>query len=131
MGNMKLKYIWLMIPMVFSAGFANAAGCDAPQAGFDEVHCFAKSYIDLDKKLTSQYQKLMRSIDPSLQSVLKISQRNWLIKRDGQCYSYGQDGGSVNMTCAIRETKNRIEFLNQNIAICRKSECAVGKLSIF
>ena len=50
---------------------AYAAACDVPKTGFDNVYCFAKVYMDLDRQLNDNYTMLMKIVDPAKKQVLR------------------------------------------------------------
>ncbi len=107
---------------------AHAASCDAPQTGFDNVYCFAKVYMDLDRQLNDNYISLMKLIGEGQKPVLRGGQRNWIAMRNEHCYR--ADGGSnmVNIDCALATTRARIQFLSDRLAECRATGCNVTKL---
>jgi len=105
-----------------------AAGCDGPKTGFDNVYCFAKVYMELDHQLTANYQNLMRSISPREQSILRDGQRAWIKQRDDECYREDGDGRKVNINCALRSTRDRVQFLSDRAAECHAHGCIDSRL---
>lgn len=108
---------------------ALAAGCDGPRTGFDNVYCFAKVYIELDKQLNANYSALMKKLAPASQATLRSGQLRWIRARDGQCYSAADGKKSVNMDCAISTTRERVQFLSDRAAECTAHGCIGRRLA--
>ncbi|HMF70983.1 MAG TPA: lysozyme inhibitor LprI family protein, partial [Flavitalea sp.] len=74
----------------------------------------------LEKKHSVIYKKLYASLNPQEQSVLKISQQQWIKNREKKCYLTQQEyaGGSMaglaHCQCTIEEVQKRIEVLSKN-----------------
>ena len=113
---------------MLSAGTAQAANCDHPVSGFDNVYCFAKVYMDLDRQLNDNYVVLMRSIKPAQAQVLREGQRRWIEARNARCYRSEGRGNIVNIDCALSTTRRRIQFLSDRLAECRATGCSVSRL---
>jgi uncharacterized protein YecT (DUF1311 family) len=107
---------------------AYAASCDAPRNGFDNVYCFAKVYMDLDKQLNDNYIALMKLLNPAQKQVLRDGQRGWIAARDKQCYRSEGNSNAVNIDCALSTTRSRIQFLSDRLAECRGTGCNLTKL---
>jgi uncharacterized protein YecT (DUF1311 family) len=116
------------IVAIFISTPALAAGCDGPKTGFDNVYCFAKIYMELDRQLTENYVSLMRSIPPRQQSILREGQRAWISQRDGECYNDHAGAQEVNIDCALRSTRDRVQFLSDRAAECRARGCSESRL---
>ncbi|MEC3950031.1 lysozyme inhibitor LprI family protein [Sphingobium sp. HWE2-09] len=107
---------------------AYAANCDAPRNGFDNVYCFAKVYMDLDRQLNDNYVALMKLLNPAQKQVLRDGQRGWIAQRDQQCYRSEGNSNAVNIDCALSTTRGRIQFLSDRLAECRGTGCNLTKL---
>ena len=107
---------------------AHAAGCETPQTGFDNVYCFAKVYMDLDRQLNDNYTALMRQVTPMQKDVLRNGQRGWIAMRNERCYRSDNTGKMVNIDCALTVTRRRIAFLSERLAECRATGCRMGTL---
>ncbi|MBH1999179.1 MAG: DUF1311 domain-containing protein [Sphingomonadaceae bacterium] len=123
-----MKKLAIAAAMLLSAPAAHAAGCDAPRPGFDNVYCFAKVYMDLDRQLNDNYVALMRMVKPAEKQVLRDGQRGWIAMRDKQCYRAENSSNVVNIDCALTTTRSRIQFLSDRLAECRGTSCNVSKL---
>jgi uncharacterized protein YecT (DUF1311 family) len=108
---------------------AVAAGCDAPQTGFDNVYCFAKVYMDLDRQLNDSYVALMHAAKPAEKDLLRTGQRDWIALRNNQCYHPTGAGNAVNIDCALATTRSRIQFLSDRLAECRATGCNDARLA--
>ncbi|HEX4166819.1 MAG TPA: lysozyme inhibitor LprI family protein [Bryobacteraceae bacterium] len=49
-----------------------------------QVDCAAKAAASWDRELNQVYQKLLKTLDPSSQTLLRNSQRQWLAFRDAE-----------------------------------------------
>ncbi|MET0249295.1 MAG: lysozyme inhibitor LprI family protein [Sphingobium sp.] len=108
---------------------AGAAACDAPRTGFDNVYCFAKVYMDLDRQLNDNYAALMKLLSPAQKQTLRSGQIGWIRERDKQCYRSNEGSNAVNIDCALSTTRSRIQFLSDRLAECRGTGCNMSKLS--
>ena len=116
--------------LLASSGAAWAGSCDAPKTGFDNVYCFAKVYMDLDRQLNDNYAALMRQIGPAQKAALREGQRGWIGVRDAKCYAADGKANRLNIDCALTTTRRRIQFLSDRLAECRATGCNPGKLGL-
>ncbi|MFZ2998196.1 lysozyme inhibitor LprI family protein [Sphingobium sp.] len=123
-----MKRLAAFAAMALSVPAAHAASCDAPRPGFDNVYCFAKVYMDLDRQLNDNYVALMRLLKPADKVVLRDGQRGWIAMRDKQCYRSEGNSNAVNIDCALATTRSRIQFLSDRLAECRGTSCNVSRL---
>jgi uncharacterized protein YecT (DUF1311 family) len=107
---------------------AHAAGCDSPQTGFDNVYCFAKVYMDLDRQLNDNYGALMKLLGADQKGILRNGQRGWIGMRNDRCYRSEGGSNTVNIDCALATTRARIQFLSDRLAECRATGCNATKL---
>ena len=112
------------------AGAHAAESCDVPKTGFDNVYCFAKVFMDLDRQLNDNYRALMTRLDPTQKQNLRDGQRQWMSKRDAACYRDEDNSNYVDITCALSTTRKRIQFLSDRLAECRATGCSVRKLGL-
>ena len=49
-----------------------------------QLNCAQKATTSWDRELNTAYQKLMKSLDPTSQALLRNSQRQWLAFRDAE-----------------------------------------------
>ena len=117
---------------IVAAGFlstpAMAAGCDAPSTGFDNVYCFAKIYMDLDRQLNDNYVALMHTLPADKKLVLREGQRGWIDMRNQKCLRVEGHSNAVNIDCALATTRRRIQFLSDRLAECRGTRCNMSNL---
>ena len=118
--------------LLISAGFistpALAAGCDTPNTGFDNVYCFAKVYMDLDRQLNDSYVLLMHTLPADKKQALREGQRGWIDMRNHKCLRSEGNNNSVNINCALATTRRRIQFLSDRLAECRGTHCNMSIL---
>jgi uncharacterized protein YecT (DUF1311 family) len=125
-----MKMLGIALAIAISTPVAAfAAGCDVPRNGFDNVYCFAKVYMDLDRQLNDNYAALMKLLNPTQKPVLRDGQRGWIASRDRQCYRSEAGSNAVNIDCALSTTRGRIQFLSDRLAECRATSCNMSKLS--
>jgi uncharacterized protein YecT (DUF1311 family) len=112
-----------VLALSFSTAAHAANGCWQPKTGFDNVYCFAKVFMDLDRQLNESYQSLMRRLDPTQKDILRDGQREWIVRRDQECHRTEGSSDIVNITCALSSTRKRILFLSDRLAECRAHGC--------
>jgi uncharacterized protein YecT (DUF1311 family) len=121
---------------VLVAGLALHLGSAAARADcgakneFEDVYCYAKSYIASDDDLNAAYKALTGKLDAAAKPVLKKSQLAWIKKRNAECGSTDSDGYSVDLSCAVDFTQNRTQFLRDRTAECEGGTCDLGKLAM-
>lgn len=59
--------------------------------------CIKAEHAQWDKKLNSNYQALLKSLEPAAQTKLKAAQRLWIQYRDANCDTYyaQYEGGTM------------------------------------
>jgi uncharacterized protein YecT (DUF1311 family) len=130
MGRFHLPVAALVAGLVLHLGGGPArADCADPMTDFDDVYCYAKSYIAADDALNAAYQALTPKLDAGAKAVLKQSQLGWMKKRNDECGQTGSDGYAVSLSCAIDFTESRTRFLNDRAAECDAGQCDSGKLA--
>lgn len=122
-----MKYISPIIVALLTASAANADNCDRTDlTGFDSVYCFSKVYIGEDTRLNEAYNELRTHLSADEKSTLLQAQRGWIAKRNDMCMV---DPHTVNVNCALNQTRNRAEFLEARITECKTVGCATSQLS--
>lgn len=120
---------------VFVAGMALHLGSAVARADcgakneFEDVYCYAKSYIASDDELNASYKTLTGKLDTDAKSVLKKSQLAWIKKRNAECGTTDSDGYSVDLSCAVDFTENRTRFLRDRTAECESAKCDLAKMA--
>lgn len=105
---------------------AQADNCDQGNlTGFDSVYCFSKVFLGEDTRLNDNYGTLRGLLDGSQRTILRDAQRGWIAQRDRLCMS---GPTTVNVNCALRETRGRADFLQARITECRTVGCATSRL---
>lgn len=122
-----LRYI--IAAIVGFGGAAHADNCDQGNlTGFDSVYCFSKVYLGEDTRLNDNYGALRTQLNASQRQTLLDAQRGWIAYRDRACMT---GPTTVNVDCALRETRARADFLQARITECRSVGCATSRLSEF
>ncbi|WP_368184447.1 lysozyme inhibitor LprI family protein [Aestuariibius sp. HNIBRBA575] len=104
-----------------------ADNCDQPNlTGFDSVYCFSKVYLGEDARLNANYQTLRGHLSSSQTNTLRTSQRNWISMRDRTCMT---GPTTVNVNCALSQTRARADWLQARITECRSVGCATSRLN--
>lgn len=122
---MKIRTMVVLCAMAFPAT-ASADNCDQGNlTGFDSVYCFSKVFLGEDARLNDNYGTLRSLLNSGQRSILRDAQRGWIAYRDRACMS---GPTTVNVDCALRETRNRADFLQARITECRTVGCATSRL---
>jgi len=114
---------------IFAFIFGLTVLCNVANAGdiydetFDSIYEAQKVYYDLDRELGRVYHELRRYLDYRGREVLKASEKAWISRRDHRCAF--PETHSVNIECAIRETRNRLFFLRERLQECRSYGCRI------
>ena len=82
--------------------------------------------ILLDKKLNKTYNKLRKKLSKKGKQALSKSEAQWVTNRDHNC-AYPETH-SVNIGCAVSETKERLHFLDDRVRECEELGCKIDKL---
>ncbi|WP_151869177.1 lysozyme inhibitor LprI family protein [Acinetobacter soli] len=81
----------------------------------DILNCFLIEFKKVDKDLNFIYQKKMEKLSEKDRIKLKISQRNWIKKKENLCVAneeeYGRGSHFEALACQTKMTKERILFL--------------------
>ena len=117
----------MAIGLHFSGGTAHA-DCAATLTEFDDVYCYAKTYITSDDALNAAYKALTPKLDTEAKAALKKSQLAWMKRRNEECGETSSDGYAVHLSCAIDFTQTRTQFLRDRTAECDTGKCDLGKL---
>lgn len=117
--------------MIIGAGLAMpvaawADNCDQGDlTGFDSVYCFSKVYLGEDARLNDNYGTLRGLLTSGQRGTLRDAQRGWIAYRDRECMTAPT---TVNVDCALDETRARADFLQARITECRTVGCAASRL---
>ncbi len=110
-------------------GVPARADCANTLTDFDDVYCYAKSYIAADDELNAAYKALTPKLSADEKAILKRSQIGWMKKRNDECGESGSDGYAVSLSCAIDFTETRTKFLRDRTAECDAGKCDADKLA--
>jgi len=122
---MKIRTMVVLCAMALPVT-ASADNCDQGNlTGFDSVYCFSKVFLGEDARLNDNYGTLRSLLNSGQRSTLRDAQRGWIAYRDRACMS---GPTTVNVDCALRETRNRADFLQARITECRTVGCATSRL---
>ncbi len=93
---------------------------------FDSIYKTQKIYYSLDKKLNKVFGKLKNKLSTKGKRVLMKSENKWVQKRDHNCAF--PETHSVNIECAVSETKWRVHFLEDRLRECEELGCKIERL---
>lgn len=93
---------------------------------FDSIYVAQKIYYSLDAKLGKVFMKLKKKLSSQGKRILKRSENRWISKRDHKCAFPATN--SVNVDCAVSETRIRLHFLEDRLRECEEIGCKIGKL---
>lgn len=99
---------------------------DAYDKTFDSIYTSQKIYYSLDAKLNKVFNKLKNRLSKHGKKVLMKSESRWVSDRDHKC-AYPETN-SVNIECAVSETRSRLHFLEDRVRECEELGCKVDKL---
>jgi uncharacterized protein YecT (DUF1311 family) len=126
----RLPVAALVAGLALHVGSAAArADCANTLTDFDDVYCYAKSYIAADDDLNAAYKALTPKLKADEKALLKQSQIAWMKKRNDECGETSSDGYAVSLSCAIDFTQSRTRFLNDRKAECDAGKCDAEKLA--
>ena len=93
---------------------------------FDSIYTTQKIYYSLDKRLNKIFAKLKGKLSTRGKKVLMKSENEWVYKRDHTC-AFPRTN-SVNVQCAVSETKIRLHFLEDRVRECEELQCRIDRL---
>lgn len=99
---------------------------DAYDKTFDSIYVAQKIYYSLDAKLNKVFKRLKAKLSQKGKKVLNKSESEWVVSRDHKC-AYPATN-SVNIDCAVSETKIRLHFLEDRVRECKELGCKIDKL---
>jgi len=117
---------FLLITIILGITSQSSIARDEYDKTFDSIYVAQKIYYSLDAQLTKVYKKLKSKLSNKGKRVLAQSEREWIVSRDHRC-AYPQTH-SVNITCAVSETKARLHFLEDRVRECEELGCKIDKL---
>ncbi len=118
----KILIISLLIGFILQTAVAR----DRYDKTFDSIYVAQKIYYSLDKRLTQIYKKLKSKLSKKGKKVLIKSEERWIVDRDHRC-AYPETN-SVNVDCAVYETKKRLHFLEDRLRECEEIGCKIDRL---
>lgn len=116
----------LVISLLIGFATQSVEARDRYDRTFDSIYMANKIYYSLDKRLTKIYNKLKSKLSKKGKRVLIKSEEEWIIKRDHKC-AYPETN-SVDINCAVYETKRRLHFLEDRVRECEEIGCKINKL---
>jgi len=124
-----MKTLLLATSLVLAAlpAFAQQ-NCDKPRDDFDGLYCLNKVYIETDAELNQAYKDLAPRLQSEGRARLKETQLAWIEERNAACSRRIDSGFYVNLSCATRSTRRRLEFLQERARECRSAGCQPSKL---
>jgi len=99
---------------------------DAYDRVFDSIYVAHKIYYSLDKELNSVFKRLNRYLNSRGKRVLRESEDDWIYRRDHRCAF--PETNSVNINCAVKMTRERLNFLRERFRECQEIGCKIEKL---
>ena len=118
----KILIIALLVGCVSQSTIAR----DEYDKTFDSLYVAQKIYYSLDKQLNKVYDKLIKKLSKNGKEALTKSEKQWVTDRDHKC-AYPETY-SVNINCAVSETKERLHFLEDRVRECEEIGCKIDKL---
>lgn len=124
-----MKSLFLAATLVLSSFSALAQqNCDKPRDDFDGLYCLNKVYIETDAELNQVYKELVPRLPAEGKAKLKETQLAWIEERNSSCSRRIDSGFYVNLACATRVTRNRLQVLQERVRECKSSGCQPSKL---
>ncbi|HEY4067605.1 MAG TPA: lysozyme inhibitor LprI family protein [Burkholderiaceae bacterium] len=102
--------------------------CDKPKDDFDGLYCLNKIYIETDAELNQAYKELASRLPAGDRPRLKETQLTWIEDRNSSCSKKIDSGFYVNLSCATRATRSRLQVLQERVVECKSSGCLASKL---
>ena len=110
------KVICLFVTML---SFATAYAEDCKRSGdvFEELNCARTVFFELDDKLNTTYNNLMKELDNDGKASLKKEQTAWIKDRNASCSHILENGEeSIVISCAVKKTRERLNYLQDHYA---------------
>jgi uncharacterized protein YecT (DUF1311 family) len=107
-------------------GLSSLEARDRYDETFDSIYVAQKIYYSLDADLNRVYRALRGHLSKEGRRVLARSERGWVSHRDHRC-AYPQTH-SVNIDCAVSQTRQRFYFLQERLRECEEIGCRIEKL---
>jgi len=120
-----MKKLLLITIFAFTA-LQSAQARDAYDRTFDSIYMAQKIYYSLDRELNHVYKKLRHYLSARGKRLLKENENEWIYRRDHRCAFPETD--SVNIDCAVKMTRKRLNFLRERIRECQEIGCKLSKL---
>lgn len=126
---MTIRHLLLGAALAGAAfGAAAQQNCDQPRDDFDGLYCLNKVYIETDAELNRAYKELSGHLKPEQRQRLKQTQLDWIETRNTTCSRRLDTGFFVNLNCATRTTRERLDVLQERVRECRSSGCQPSRL---
>jgi len=120
-----MKKLAIISAILFALSIQSPAR-DIYDITFDSLYKANKIYYSLDKELGRVYRRLKRYLSPQGRRILNRSEKEWIVRRDHRCAF--PETHSVNIDCAIRETRERLYFLRERLRECQEIGCRIDRL---
>jgi len=121
-----MKKVLSISAIIAIFGFQSLNARDIYDKTFDSIYVANKIYYSLDKKLNKVFIKLKKKLSYKGKKILKNSEREWIKERNHLCAF--PKTNSVNIDCAVEETKARLHFLEDRLRECEEIGCQIDKL---
>jgi len=102
--------------------------CDRPRDSFDGLYCLNKVYSQTDAELNQVYGELAAALARTDRATLKTRQLEWIEGRNSSCSRKMDAEFFVNLNCATKTTRQRLEVLGERLRECKSSGCQPSKL---
>ena len=116
----------LIIAIVMGFTSQSVMARDKYDRTFDSIYMAQKIYYSLDKKLNLVFSQLKNELPSKGKAILNKSENQWISKRDHKCAFPATN--SVDISCAISETKARLHFLEDRLRECEETGCKIKNL---
>jgi len=116
----------LLIVIILGITSSSVMARDEYDKTFDSIYTAQKIYYSLDAKLNKVYKNLKNELSKSGRKVLARSEAKWVVERDHKC-AYPRTH-SVNIDCAVYETRARLHFLEDRVRECEEIGCKINRL---
>ena len=125
--SMKTQLLAASLLLASVSAFAQQ-NCDKPRDDFDGLYCLNKVYIETDAELNQVYKDLSPRLSVEGRGKLKETQLAWIEERNTNCSRKIDSGFYVNLSCATRTTRSRLQILQERVRECKSSGCLPSKL---
>jgi uncharacterized protein YecT (DUF1311 family) len=116
----------LTIAVVIGIMSQSLSARDEYDRTFDSIYVAQKIYYSLDAELNKVFTKLKGKLSKKGKKILNKSEMKWVEDRDHKCAF--PETNSVNIECAVSETKDRLHFLEDRVRECEELGCKEDKL---